>query len=226
LPIVILSVFYFKIQKGTLYLIVTLILIGFVFRIYNWNEYVQPLIDSGNRRGMVFGFQEKVYYPSYNRMDGLLIGVGIALINNYKPKLREFFKKYSNYILLIGVGLFLIAYKIFDNFISYKTAVFGFPIISIAYGLIVLAAINPTCILHKFKSRITLIIATLSYAIYLTHKLLFHLTKTIIKNDLEILNKWTFWICFAISGIVGLIIHIAIEQPSFRFRNKILRKEI
>lgn len=88
LPITIFTIFYFRLQKGTLYLILGLTVLGFVFRIFNWNEYVQPFIDDGNRRQISLEFVEKIYYPSYNRMDGLLVGVAIAIVfilhtNNY-----------------------------------------------------------------------------------------------------------------------------------------------
>ena len=90
LPVTIFTIFYFKLQKKTIYLIATLIILGIIFRVYNWNEHVQPFIESGIRKQMVFGFIEKIYYPSYNRMDGLTIGVGIAAIFSFKPKLKDF----------------------------------------------------------------------------------------------------------------------------------------
>ncbi len=225
LPITIFTIFYFKFQKGTIYLITTLIILGFVFRIYNWNEYVQPFIGSGNRRQMVFGFIEKIYYPSYNRMDGLTIGVGIAAIFSYKPKLKDFLTKHGNIVLVVGLGLFIFAYMICDNFISYKTAIYGFPLFSIVYGLMVIGAISPTSVLHHFKSKISLIIATLSYSIYLTHKLLYHLTKIgIDKLGLENIGVWTFWICIAIALIGGLILHLIVEKPFLGLRVKILNR--
>jgi len=227
LPISLLSIFYFKLQKGALYLIVGLIILGFTLRIYNWNEYVQPFIDSGSRRQMALGFIEKIYYPSYNRMDGLLIGLVIAAIFNFKPNLKSYLEEHGNIILLFGLGLFLIAYKVCGNFFSYKTAVYGFPLISLAYGVIVIAAVSPTCILYKFKSRTTLIIATLSYAIYLTHKQLFHLTKIVTgKIGFDNFGVWTFWICIGIALIGGFVLHLLVEKPFLNFRNILLSQKL
>lgn len=227
LPITIFTIFYFKLQKGTIYLIATLIILGVVFRMYNWNEYVQPFIESGNRKQMVFGFIEKIYYPSYNRMDGLTIGVGIAAIFSFKPKLKDFLTKHSNIVLVIGLVFFIFAYKVCMNFISYKTAIYGFPLFSVAYGLIVIAAISPSSILHRFKSKTTFFIATISYGIYLSHKQLFHLTKIgIEKAGIDNIEIWMFWICAGIALVGGLILHLIIEKPFLELRSKILDNRI
>jgi len=223
LPVTIFTIFYFKLQKKTIYLIATLIILGIIFRVYNWNEHVQPFIESGNRKQMVFGFIEKIYYPSYNRMDGLTIGVGIAAIFSFKPKLKDFLTKYGNIVLIVGLGLFIFAYIVCINFISYKTAIYGFPLFSIAYGLIVIAAISPSSVLYKFKSKTTFVIATLSYGIYLSHKQLFHLTKIgIEKTGIDNIEIWMFWICIGVALVGGFILHMIIEKPFLELRRKIL----
>lgn len=225
LPITILTIFYFKIQRGTIYLILTLIILGFAFRLYSWNEYVQPFIENGDRRQMVYGFIERIYYPSYNRMDGLTIGVGIAAIFSFKPKLKDFLTKHGNIVLVIGLGLFIFAYMFCDNFISYKTAIYGFPLFSIAYGLMVIGAVSPTSVLYRFKSKITLIIAILSYSIYLTHKQLYYLTKIgIEKLGFESTGVWTFWICIIIALMGGFILHLVVEKPFLGLRKRILEQ--
>jgi peptidoglycan/LPS O-acetylase OafA/YrhL len=225
LPITIMIVFKFKIPRATPYLILFLVVIGFFFRISNWNDHVQPLIESGNRRQMFYAFLEKVYYPSYNRMDGLIIGVGIAAIFNFRPKIKDFLTKHGNIVLLIGLGLFLFAYKVCENFISYRAMIYGLPLISLAYGVLVIAAISPTCILYKFRTKFTLIIATLSYAIYLTHKQLYHLVKLWTERlGNESHYQWTFWLCIIVAILGGLILHLMVEKPFLRLRERIISR--
>jgi peptidoglycan/LPS O-acetylase OafA/YrhL len=225
LPFSIISIFIIRAQKITPYLIIGLIALGFILRIHNWNEYVKPFADSESREQVIVGFLEKVYYPSYNRMDGLIMGFSIAAIFNFKPKIKEFFSKHGNIILLIGLALFLISYKVCAIFISHNTAIFGFPLISLSCGFIVIAAISPTCILYKFKSRFSLIIATLSYSIYLIHKQLYHLVRLWAEGlGDERIQHWTFWICIIIAIIGGLVMHLVIEKPFLRLRYKILKK--
>ncbi|MFA8435289.1 MAG: acyltransferase family protein [Marinifilaceae bacterium] len=226
LPILLIAVSYCKLRKGNILFFLVLISLGFVFRIINWHDHVQPFIENGNRREMVYGFLEKIYYPSYNRMDGLLIGVGIAAIFTFKPRLRHYLTKHGNIVLLVGFGVFLIVYKVCDHFISYRTAVYGFPLISIAYGIIVVGAISPGSILYRLESKASMIIATLSYAIYLTHKQIYHLTKLVIeKTGWDNAGTWSFWICIAMAGLGGFILHLIVEKPFLKLRRRILSSE-
>lgn len=212
-------------QKAVPYIIIGLIGLGFFLRIYNWIEFVQPFINNGSRGPMVQGILEKVYYPSYNRMDGLIIGVTIAAIFNYKPRIKDSLTKYGNFVLIFGLGLFMLSYKICDSILTYKAMIFGLPLISLAYGIILIGAISPTCIIYKMKSRITFIIATLSYAVYLIHKQLYQFVKTILQGiSNEFLQKNTFWICIITALIGGFILHILIEKPFLQLRDKILYK--
>ncbi len=102
--------------------------------------------------------------------------------------------------------------------------IYGLPLISLAYGVILIGAVSPTCILYKIKSRITLVIATLSYAIYLTHKQTYQFVKTVIKGfDNEFLQQNVFWICLVIALIGGIILHLLIEKPFMRLRDCVLK---
>jgi peptidoglycan/LPS O-acetylase OafA/YrhL len=212
--------FSFKSQHKAIYIVCGLLIIEFVLRLFIWNQYIQSSENIG------VGFIEKIYYPTYTRIDGLLIGVGIAVIWNYKPKLREIIINYSNYFLLLGIVLFFIAYNICNNFISYNAAIYGFTSVSFAFGFMVMAAISPSCILYKFKSKTTFIIATLSYAIYLSHKQLFYFFKNgIINIGIDSESPWIFWICLIIAGLGGLVLHLIIEIPFLKIRDKVLSKD-
>jgi len=224
LPITIFLVFKGGMQKLTPYFIALLIGIGFLSRLYNWNEFVQPFIESGERRLSVHALLQNVYYPSYNRMDGLAIGVFIAAIFNFKPKIREFLSRNGNLFLLLGTVLFIIAFQFCKNIIGYKAMIFGLPLISLAYGLILIGAISPSSMLFKLKSRFTFILATLSYAIYLTHKQTYHFVKLWVSDlGLERIHQWTFWICILIALIGGLILHLTIEKPFLIVREKVTK---
>lgn len=223
MPISIILFFQTRLQKLAPYLMLALIGVGILLRIYNWNEFVQPFSESGSRRLMVQGLLEKVYYPSHNRMDGLIIGVLIASIFNFKPGWQTFLSKYGNISLLLGLVLFLLAYQVCESILSFKAMVYGLPLISLAYGFIVMGAISPTSILYKLKSRFTFVMATLSYAIYLSHKQVYHFVKVLVTDiDNEFIQQNVFWICLILAVIGGLILHLFIEKPFMKLRDRIL----
>jgi len=223
MPISIILFFQTRLQKLAPYFMLTLIGVGILLRIYNWNEFVQPFIESGSRRLMVQGLLEKVYYPSHNRMDGLILGVLIASIFNFKPGWQTFLSKYGNISLLLGLILFLLAYQVCESILSFKAMVYGLPLISLAYGFIVIGAISPTSILYKLKSRFTFVIATLSYAIYLSHKQVYHFVKIWVTDiDNGFIQQNVFWICLILAVIGGLILHLFIEKPFMKLRDQLL----
>jgi len=223
LPIVILSLFAMRLQTKAGYIIVGLVILGLFLRLYNWNTYVQPLIDMNQGREMARSFFESIYYPSYNRMDGLLVGISIAAIFTFKPKIKDYLENKGNYFLILGIVLALLAFQLNENLISFNNAVYGFPLISIAYGFIVIAALSPACFLYKVKSKITFIIATLSYSIYLIHKLIFHIIRNgIINHELDLNPNLTFGICMGFAMIAGLLLHVSVERTFLKLRARIL----
>lgn len=223
LPVTLLTIGLLGFQKSAPYLITGLVLLGIALRFYSWSEYVLPFINSNNDTAMAYGFFEKIYHPSYTRMDGLLVGVGIASVATFNPKLLDRAKKYGNLTLLFGISLFAIAYKLCEDLISFNTIIYGLLLISLAYGVILIAAMSPGCFLHKIRSRLTLVIATLSYSLYLTHKLIFNLTKHWVQGlESAILNDWIFPICFITATCAAFVLYLFIERPFLRIRKAVL----
>ncbi|MBL6447340.1 acyltransferase [Fulvivirga sp. 29W222] len=225
-PLILLTIGTLNFRKKVFYLITGLILLSIVLRLYSWSEYVQPLIDI-DAKAMTFSFFEKIYYPSHTRMDGLVVGITIASMAAFDSKLLSRLKKHGNLIFLIGICMLLYAYKISENLVSFNTTAYGFTMISLAYGIILIAAISPTCFFYKIRSRITLVVATLSYSLYLTHKLIFNLTKRWIREfEITLLSDWIFWACFIAAGCVSLILYLLVEKPCLRLRKEVLTSDI
>jgi peptidoglycan/LPS O-acetylase OafA/YrhL len=75
LPLIFWLFTHFKAGKKAIYLIVALFIAGFITRFLSWHYLVGPKAASP-----IFGllWNKYIYYPTYNRLDGLLIGVSIA----------------------------------------------------------------------------------------------------------------------------------------------------
>jgi peptidoglycan/LPS O-acetylase OafA/YrhL len=56
-------------------------------------------------------------------------------------------------------------------------SVAAFPAIAIVYGVLLCAALSPSCFLGRHSSTMTHWLATLSYALYLTHKACIHIAQ-------------------------------------------------
>ena len=203
------------------WVIALLVALGLAARLYNWFNFVASAGDNA-----WIEFYKYIYYPTYNRLDGLLAGLGLAALFHFKPGLWQRLTRHGNILLLLGIGLIIAAGFICAGFTTFNTAAFGFPLISLAYGIMVLAALSPTSVLYRYSSFITRWIATLSYSIYLIHKQLIHLTHTILdKQGIGNDSYTSFWISAAMTLLGGMILHFTVERPFLRLRDAILAKK-
>jgi peptidoglycan/LPS O-acetylase OafA/YrhL len=221
LPLILVVLAYFKILKKGFWLLIALFVFGCIIRFYCYQHFVLPLDDASWLR-----WYKWIYYPTWSRLDGLLVGVSIAALLQFKPNFCNRILKYGNKILLIAGLIFAGAYLMFSNQENLTTSVFGFTLTDIGYGIVVLAALSPKCFLYKYESKITAKIAALSYGIYLIHKIVIHVTQNqFVKFEIDDSSNVMFLICIAAVFITSLILNETIEKPFLKLRKKILSKK-
>ena len=220
LPLIFWLITYFKGGKKAVYVIVAFFIFGFVVRYLSWKYLAEPYLATDS-----FGvrWNEFMYYPTYNRLDGLLVGVSIAGLFTFYPKIKEWVNVRSYLVLSCGIVLLIAAFFICKQYASYNTAIVGFPVISLGYGLVLAAFVSPKNIFFKIKSKVTSMIATLSYAIYLSHKIIIHCIQNLLESvGLDKNSNLTMLMC-VVSIIMGaLLMRYVIEKPALVLRNDIL----
>lgn len=207
-------------QKGY-WLLFTLMLLGIGIRLYSYTQLYLPHNESNV--SWLYWYQS-IYYPTYNRLDGLLLGVAVAGANQFWPTLWLKITKYS--YALFALGLFILSYAYFlcSDQMTFEASVFGFPIIAIGYACLLISAVSPSSFWYKHKSIFTTYLANLSYAIYLSHKGVIHMTHQALErfnlnNNLLLIVSMLTCICFA------FLLHITIEKPFMVLRRKLLNKQ-
>ena len=192
-------------------------------RSYSWTDIVAP---SQVGSSFAITWYKWIYYPTYNRLDGLLSGVSIAALFHYKPAVKSKIQAYGNWLLLAGLILLLAAYFLCEEELSYPASVFGFPLVSLGYGFLVAGAVLPSSFLYKMKPALTSRIANLSYGIYLVHKLVIHLTQTaFMTQGIEQDSTLLFFICLLSTVLAAFLVNVIIEKPFLKLRDNILRKD-
>lgn len=210
-------------NKTGVWLLGGLFLLGFFMRAFAWIKFVSPEINSGQ---VYKPWYEWIYYPTYSRLDGLLTGIAIGMWVQFFPKIKERMLRYGNLWLLAGLGLLTAAYFLCIQQLSFEASVYGFPLIAVAYGVMVLSALSPSSLLYKRGPKATAHIAILSYSVYLTHKALIHLTqKALTEFGIENTSTLTFFVCIITCFAGALILNRAIERPFLRYRDKITKHE-
>jgi peptidoglycan/LPS O-acetylase OafA/YrhL len=213
---------FFKTGKKLIWLIPVLMLAGIFIRIFCWNKFVVPAIDTD-----VFGmtWYKHIYYPTYNRLDGILAGMGIAAFQVYYKSGHERVARYANIFLVAGLLLAVCAWFLCADPYRYVASIWGFPLVAAAFGCCVLSGSHSQSILNRYRSRITSTIADLSFSLYLTHKAAIHLTQNVgEKWGLETDGTWMFLLSLLTAVAFALVIRMVVEKPFLLIRKKILIK--
>ncbi|PIF30617.1 peptidoglycan/LPS O-acetylase OafA/YrhL [Flavobacterium sp. 9] len=218
LPILLIFLQSTKFFNKSYWLLIVVFILGFAVRLYSWYSLYLPNIDKDDSWLFWYKF---IYYPTYNRLDGLLIGVTIAAIYQFKPLLWNKLSKFGNLFLVISLLLLTGAYFLCYEERSFYATIFGFPLIGLGYGFMLIGAICPTCFLYKWNSKTTTFIATLSYGIYLTHKGIIHLTQQfLLRFNVDINSNFTLAICILSCLLIAFLLHESIEKPFMKLRTK------
>ena len=173
LPFTLLALARTKLFRYGGYLVLALIISGLLARVYCWFQFVEPASEDPGMYAIWYKF---IYYPTYARLEGLLTGVCIAAVFTFRPLIREALIRRSNWLVLAGLLVLTGAYFLCKDPTTLTASAVGFLVVALGYGALVTAAASPGNFLYRWPSRITAWLATLSYAIYLSHKAVVHLT--------------------------------------------------
>jgi peptidoglycan/LPS O-acetylase OafA/YrhL len=221
LPIILILLQFSKLFNKSYWLIIALFLFGFAIRIYSFDNLYLPKINEENSWMYWYKY---IYYPTYNRLDGLLVGVSIAGIYQFLPNIWNSISKFGNQFLIFSLVVLTGAYFLCEDPQSYSASVFGFPFVAIGYGFMVVGAISPTSFLFKWNSKVTTFIATLSYAIYLTHKGIIHITHQLLA-DFKIDPNLMLVICIITCTIGAFLLNLTVEKPFMKWRDKVIEQK-
>ena len=222
LPLIFVLFGYFKAGKKAIYLLLLLFIGGFIIRLWGWDHFIKPVLEADNYGAY---WNKYIYYPTYNRLDSLLVGVSIAGLYTFYPSIKEKINKHCNLVMFSGIILLLTSGFVCKGYSTYNTTLWGFPIVALSYGLIVAAVVCPSSSIYRFKSFVTSQIASLSYAIYLSHKIIIHVVQNgIEKAGLDKNSNVAMLICFVCIIAGALLSRYMIERPAMRMRDIVLRR--
>lgn len=222
LPLILTGLAYFRRNWSCAGMLAALFIMGFAARLFSWYHFLVPLSGTD---GFGLAWYKYMYYPTYNRLDGLLTGIAIAALFRFRPALKERIFIYGNYLVLLGAALLAAAYFVCMDERTFAASVFGFPLVSIGYGTIVMAALSPSCFLYRQGFGITGNIAALSFAVYLMHKGIIHITQLQLAK-LGVADDGNVMLLLSmISSLAGAwILHKVIEKPFLKLRSRLLNR--
>lgn len=165
-------------------------------------------------------FVEVIYYPTWNRLDGLLAGVVLAAAQAYRPALWAWLQAKAHVLLLAGLAATGAAIAIFQDRGGLLATVVGYPLLSWGLALVVAACASPACVLSRRLPGAGWV-ALISYSLYLSHKLVFHAVQGWLQAHPQIHGLTAFALYAACTLAGGALLHYTVERPFLRLRDRL-----
>jgi peptidoglycan/LPS O-acetylase OafA/YrhL len=201
----------------TVAVITTFVLFGIGIRSFVLFHPLRPLARSGLDFGLVY--IERIYYPTYSRLDGLIAGVSLAAMQLFRPAWWSALHRRSHTLLCVGATFIALAIWLFrDRWETVTGAsavgtVIGFPILSLGLALMVASALSSNGLLARFNVPGAKTIAALSYSLYLTHKEIINLDARYFPTLHDAAGPLWFAVLAATCLAAATILYLCVERP-------------
>jgi peptidoglycan/LPS O-acetylase OafA/YrhL len=198
--------------------------VGIVFRTYELLHVLRPLQAATGDFGTKY--IERIYYPTYSRLDGLLAGVTLGLIRLFRPRWSAAIARHIVLVFLAGLALLAASLWMFNDRFSSTTGaaaagtIIGFPILSLSLALLTAALIERRSPLGRIRIPGTEVVATLAYSLYLTHKEVAHLDGLYFPRETNTHDLHSTAFLAATCLIAAGILYFCIERPCLALRDR------
>jgi len=169
-------------------------------------------------------FVEDLYYPTWARLDGLLLGVMLAAWQAYRPASWARAAKHANLFVLAGVAVLALAFWLFRDRVGLVGNSLGWPVLSLALGLLVFAGAQPHGVLGARAVPGAAWIAAISYSLYLVHKPVYGVVQAHWGELLAGRGVVASLAYGAASIAAAALLYYAVERPFLKLRGGVLRK--
>jgi peptidoglycan/LPS O-acetylase OafA/YrhL len=222
LPLILLALLAMGARRRAFWLLPLIFALGFVTRLLVYLTHLTPLSQATN---FDLAWYEWIYYPTWSRLDGLVVGIALAALNQFRPMWFARVTAHGHLLLSLAIALWVGAYWLFVEPESLPASVVAFPAIAIVYGALLSASLSPACLLARHSWRPTHWLATLSYAFYLSHKACVHIAQRgLARAGLAANGNIMFVCCLAASLLGALALHLTVERPFLRWRDRVLQR--
>ncbi|TXH65196.1 MAG: acyltransferase [Lysobacteraceae bacterium] len=194
--------------------LVTLLMGGIALRTAIWVHF--DALQPGRN-----WFIEDIYYPTWNRLDGLLAGVGLAVWKIYRPQHWATCGRCADLFLLVGVITMGLSFWLFRERAGLLGNSIGWPVLSAGLAMLVFAGAQREGWLGACAVPGAAWLAAVSYSLYLVHKPVFGLVEMYFGAVLQ--GRGLF--AFASYGVASLcaaaLLYYVVERPGLRLRDRL-----
>jgi peptidoglycan/LPS O-acetylase OafA/YrhL len=197
---------------------------GMLLRGWLWQHEVAPFLHVTTGEGNFFErFVETIYNPTYARLDGLLAGVMLAVVQLFRPRWWSWAVARAPWFLAAGLLAVLTAMGMDTPGLMY--AVVGFPLLSAGLAAIVLASASPSHWAATWRVPGAAPLAAMGFSLYLVHKSVFSVLHSAFGPQLREHGLLALLVYCAAAMAVGGLLYLAVERPFMRLRGRLLKRK-
>ena len=169
-------------------------------------------------------FVENIYYPTWNRLDGLLAGVILAVWKTYRPESWARIGARANPVFIAGLATMALSFWLFRERAGLPGNSIGWPVLSFALAMLVFAGAQSQSWIGRRALPGAGWLAAASFSLYLVHKPIYGLVQTHLGDALDGHGYAAFAVYGAASLVGAAILYYLIERPGLRVRGRWLAR--
>jgi peptidoglycan/LPS O-acetylase OafA/YrhL len=165
-------------------------------------------------------FVEDIYYPTWNRLDGLLAGVVLATIKAFRPQVWERLGTRANAALMLGLAIVALSFWLFRDRVGLLGNTLGWPVLSLGLALLVFAGAQSRSWIGRWRVPGAAWLAAISYSLYLVHKAIFQMVESAVGAQLAGRGLIAFAVYAVAALLGGALLYYAVERPGLTLRDR------
>jgi len=172
------------------------------------------------------GFQSWIYYPTWTRLDPLVVGVGLAAIEKFKPHWWKRLTHTAPFMWLPAIGL--ISYALWlgeGDTLTVTACTWQFPLIALGMATLLVCAQSDRLPLHRVRIPGVAFIASIAYSAYLVQKLVIHsVGQFCTSHNIDPASMTALVGVELCVYLAASILFFSVERPFLQLRNRINRR--
>ena len=169
------------------------------------------------------GFQAWIYYPTWTRLDPLVLGVVVAGIERFRPNWWQRLINCASWFWLPGLGLIVYALYLGETEnLTIGACVWQFPLIAVGMAAILVCAVSPRLLLCRVAIPGAAFIASIAYSAYLIQKLVINgVEQFCINHNVDLASAPALLGVELCVYIAATVLFLSIERPFLLLRRRL-----
>lgn len=173
-------------------------------------------------------YQEFIYYPTWTRLDPLVLGVGIAAIRRFRQRWWTKMTNAAVWLWLPALGAIILALYLGEGkTLTVAACISQFPLIAFGMAALLVCVLSPRVPLSRVRIPGAAFLASIAYSVYLSHKLILHQGILFCSSHgLDSTSATGLLLVQLAIYAAGALLFFAVERPFLQLRRRLTGDKI